>query len=69
VKALPELQHCLALAPGDTTAIDALTHIGVLKREAGDDDAARAIWPDVVEKYRNDPHSKPTMRYFLQGQG
>ena len=52
------LLQCLRLSPDDTTAIDALTHLGILKREAGDSAAARAIWSDVVTRYMNNPHTK-----------
>lgn len=61
------LRHCLDLSPDDTTAIDALAHIGSHKRAAGDIEGARAIWSDVVAKYRNNPHVKPIEAFFLQG--
>ena len=44
------LRHSLELSPDDTTAIDALTHIGSHKHAAGDTECARAIWSDVVAK-------------------
>ena len=59
------LQRCLTLSPDDTTAIDALTHIGSHRMAAGDAEAARAIWSDVVAKYRTNPHVKPTELFFL----
>ena len=59
------LQHCLTLAHDDTTAIDALTHIGSHKRAAGDVESARAIWSEVVAKYKNNPHVKPTEVFLL----
>jgi predicted Zn-dependent protease len=61
------LRYCLDLSPDDTTAIDALAHIGSHKRAAGDIEGARAIWSDVVTKYRNNPHVKPVEVFFLQG--
>jgi len=61
------LRHCLELSPDDTTAIDALTHIGSHMRAAGDVEGARTIWSDVVAKYRNNPHIKPVEAFFLQG--
>ena len=61
------LRTCLKFSPDDTTAIDALTHIGSHKRAAGDSEGARAIWSDVVAKYKNNPHVKPTEVFFLQG--
>jgi len=60
------LQQCLTLAPDDTTAIYALTHIASHKRAAGDIDGARAIWSDLVAKYRNNPHMKTTQALFLR---
>jgi tetratricopeptide (TPR) repeat protein len=61
------LRNCLALSPDDTTAIDALAHIGSHVRAAGDIDSARAIWSEVLAKYRNNPHVKPVEVFFLQG--
>ena len=61
------LRHCLALSPDDTTAIDALTHIGSHMRAAGDPEGARAIWSEAVAKYRNNPHVKATEAFFLRG--
>jgi tetratricopeptide (TPR) repeat protein len=52
------LRKCLTLNPDDTTAIDALAHLGEHRRRAGDLDAARQIWRDVVEKYKKNPHVK-----------
>ena len=60
------LQRCLTLNPDDTTVIDALTHIGILKHEAGDTGAAQEIWSNVVTKYKNNPHVKPTKAFFAQ---
>lgn len=60
------LRRCLELNPDDTVAIDALTHIGAHRSQAGDPEAARAIWLDVVTKYRSNPHVKPTEALFLQ---
>ena len=61
------LRHCLELHPDDTTAIDALAHIGSHRRAAGDAEGARTIWSGVVAKYKNNPHIKPTEVFFLQG--
>jgi Flp pilus assembly protein TadD len=61
------LRHCLTLSPDDTTAINALTHIGSHRRAAGDVEGARAIWSDVVATYKNNPHVKPTEVFFLEG--
>ena len=61
------LQQCLSLNPDDTIAIDALTHIGSHRSASGDSDGARAIWLEVVAKYKNNPHVKPTEAFFLQG--
>jgi len=61
------LRHCLTLSPDDTTAIDALTHIGSHKRAAGDIEGARAIWSDVIARYKNNPHVKPMAVFFLEG--
>jgi tetratricopeptide (TPR) repeat protein len=61
------LQRCLELHPDDTTAIDALTHIGSHRRAAGDTEGARAIWSGVVAKYKSNPHVKPTEAFFLRG--
>ena len=60
------LRHCMTLNPDETTAIYALAHIGVHRRDAGDEAAARAIWSEVVTKYRNNPHVKPVGVFFLQ---
>jgi tetratricopeptide (TPR) repeat protein len=61
------LRHCLTLSPDDNTAIDALTHIGSHKRAAGDVEGARAIWSDVIARYKTNPHVKPTEVFFLEG--
>lgn len=60
------LRHCVTLSPDDTTAIDALAHIGAHRRAAGDSDSARAIWSDVVAEYKDNPHVKPVEVFFLQ---
>jgi len=60
------LRHCVTLFPDDTTAIDALAHIGAHRRAAGDSDAARAIWSDLVVKYKDNPHVKLVEIFFLQ---
>jgi len=61
------LWQCMERRPDDTTAIDALTHIGFLRRAAGDAEGARTIWSGVVAKYGNNPHITPTKIFFLQG--
>lgn len=60
------LRQCVALGPDDTTAIDALAHIGVLRRNAGDPEAAREIWSETVRKYGTNLHIKPLKAFFLQ---
>ena len=59
------LRKCLTLNPDETTAIDALAHVGEHRRRAGDLEAAREIWRDVVDKYPNNPHVKPVEAFFL----
>jgi tetratricopeptide (TPR) repeat protein len=59
------LRQCLALNPDDTTAIDALAHLGEHRRRAGNADEARQIWGDVVERYKTNPHVKPVEVFFL----
>jgi len=51
------LRRCTELSPDDTTAIDAFTHIGFHREAAGDTDAARRLWTDVVSRYRENPHT------------
>jgi hypothetical protein len=60
------LRRCLTLNPDDTTAIDALTHIGAHKHAAGDTEGAQEIWSNVVVKYKNNPHVKPTKAFFAE---
>jgi len=60
------LQQCVALGPDDTTAIDALAHIGVHRRNAGDAEAAHAIWSDTVQKYGTNPHVVPLKAFFME---
>jgi tetratricopeptide (TPR) repeat protein len=60
------LRQCLELRPDDTTAIDALTHIGSHRQAAGDSKGARAMWSDVVATYKSNPHVKTTEAFFLQ---
>lgn len=59
------LQNCMKLSPDDTTAIDALTHIGMLRKEAGDLDGAKKAWSKVMTKYKGNPHTKITEVFFL----
>jgi tetratricopeptide (TPR) repeat protein len=59
------LQKCMNLSPDDTTAIDALTHIGMLRKETGDLDGAKKAWSDVVTRYKGNPHTKLTEVLFL----
>jgi tetratricopeptide (TPR) repeat protein len=58
------LRRCLECGPDDTVRIDALTHIGVHRRAAGDVESARAIWEDVVVSFPTNPHAKSTA-FFL----
>ena len=50
-----ELEACLALAPDDTTAIDARYHLGVLRRLAGEPGEARAIWEQIERDFPDHP--------------
>jgi tetratricopeptide (TPR) repeat protein len=60
------LERCMELAPDDTTAIDALTHIGLQREAAGDLAAAREIWTEVLRNYRGNPHVKITELILAQ---
>ena len=60
------LQQCLTLSPDDTTAIDALAHLGSHKRARGDIDGARAIWSDLVATYGSNAHVRTVEILFLQ---
>lgn len=51
------LNRCLELAPDDTTAIDALIHLGFHREEAGDLESARNIWRSIVSEYKGNPHA------------
>jgi Flp pilus assembly protein TadD len=54
------LKRCMELSPDDTTAIDALSHIGLHRKAAGDLESARRIWTEVVNTYHGNPHTKLT---------
>lgn len=54
------LRRCMDLSPDDTTAIDALTHIGTHLAVSGDLESARRIWTDVLTRYQGNPHTKLT---------
>jgi len=54
------LIRCMDLSPDDTTAIDALTHIGFHRDTAGDPQSARRIWTDVLNRYEGNPHTELT---------
>ena len=55
-----ELRSCVELSPDDTTAIDAKTHIGLLREAAGDLDGALETWTDVLARYWSNPHTELT---------
>jgi len=59
-------ERCLDLCPDDTTAIDALTHIGLLREAAGDADSARRIWEDVMSRYEGNPHTELTRMILIR---
>ena len=69
VEAQRALQKCMNLSPDDTTAIDALTHIGVLLKKTGDLDGAMKAWSEVVARYKGNPHTKLTEVLFLNEGG
>jgi Flp pilus assembly protein TadD len=52
------LHKCIRLGPDDTTAINAKFHLGILKRDAGEEEVARRIWSGIVEAYPGNPHTK-----------
>ena len=54
------LKRCMDLFPDDTTAIDALTHIGLHREAAGNLESARNIWADLLTRYQGNPHTKIT---------
>jgi len=54
------LRRCVELGPDDTTAIDALTHIGLHRDTAGDSETACGIWRDVLARYPGNPHAQLT---------
>ena len=58
VAAEQALHKCIRLGPDDTTAINAKFHLGILKRDAGQEDVARRIWAGIVEAYPGNPHTK-----------
>jgi tetratricopeptide (TPR) repeat protein len=52
------LQECLQLGPDDTTAIDAKFHLGILKRDQGEEETARNIWSGILADYPGNVHTK-----------
>ncbi len=55
-QAMESLRRCLELEPDDTTAIDARGHIGLLLRDEGKVEEARAEWQRIVDDYPDNPH-------------
>ena len=55
-EARQSLERCVALAPDDTTMIDARGHLGLLLRNAGKVAEARDIWENIVRDYPDNPH-------------
>jgi tetratricopeptide (TPR) repeat protein len=49
------LRRCVELAPDDTTAINAKFHLGILRRDAGDEGEARRIWDAMHSDYASHP--------------
>jgi tetratricopeptide (TPR) repeat protein len=49
------LERCMELRPDDTTAIDALGHLGLLQRNQGRVTEARSIWEGIVRDYPDYP--------------
>ena len=54
----PALRRCVDMHPDDTTAIDAKFHLGVLRRQGGQEAEARRIWQGIVADYPGNPHVK-----------
>jgi Flp pilus assembly protein TadD len=52
------LRRCLELKPDETTAIDAKTHLGTSRQQAGATDEARSLWRGVISDYSGNPHTK-----------
>lgn len=52
------LRRCLELEPDETTAIDAKTHLGILRRQAGAREEARRLWRSVIANHAGNPHVK-----------
>ena len=51
-------ERCIELYPDDTTLINARFHLGVLRRLAGAEDEARAIWQRIVRDFAGHPHAQ-----------
>jgi Flp pilus assembly protein TadD len=51
------LRRCVELDPDDTTAINAKSHLGILRQQAGQEDEARRIWATIASDYRGHPHT------------
>ena len=54
------LERCMELSPDDTTAINALSHIGLLRAAAGESKSAWRICTEVINTYHGNPHTKMT---------
>lgn len=52
------LERCIELYPDDTTLINARFHLGVLRRQAGAEAEARAIWQRIARDFADHPHAQ-----------
>lgn len=57
-QAAAALERCVALGPDDTTAINARFHLGVLRRQAGALDEARAIFAAIASDFAGHPYAE-----------
>ena len=58
IEAERALQKSIELGADETTVINARFHLGILRRNRGEEEAARRIWAGIAADYAGNPHTR-----------